>query len=191
MLTHPSIATLNHLLTQSGWACRRLIRFSGKTVRFNIAPFSLSGTLQDDGTLREAAADLSADASCTFPISLLPRLILRDKNAFDQIESCGDGDLLTEIFFLFHNLQWDVAEDLSHFTGDVAAERVVQFAKAKHQLFQNMALNLSQAIAEYWTEEAPLLAKPSQLANFSQEVSQLRDKADQLEQRLNQLSPPP
>jgi ubiquinone biosynthesis protein UbiJ len=190
VFVQPSIATLNHLLSQSGWACQRLIRYSGKTVRFNIAPFSLSGTLQDDGTLREAAPDQSADASCNIPISLLPRLILQDSDAFNQIESFGDVELLTEIFFLFHNLRWDAAEDLSHFTGDIAAERVVQFAKAKHQLLQNTVLNLSQAMAEYWTEEKPLLPKPLQLAKFSQEVNLLREKADQLEQRLNQLSPP-
>jgi ubiquinone biosynthesis protein UbiJ len=188
VFTQPAVATLNHLLTQSGWALQRLARFGGKTARFNIAPFAFACTIQEDGALREAAADVSADASCTIPPSLLPRLALRDENAFKQIESAGDAALLTEIFFLARNLRWDAAEDLSRVTGDIAAERIVQFAKAKQQQVHDTALNLSQALAEYWTEEHPLLAKPQQLVAFAQQVDGLRDEVEQLEQRIQQLS---
>ncbi len=188
MLARTAIATLNHLLIQSGWASQRLTRFSGKTARFNIAPFSFSCTIQNDGTLLEALVDASADASCTIPPSLLPRLVLHDESAFKQIESSGDAALLTEIFFLARNLRWDVAEDLSRVTGDIAAERIVRFAKTKQQQARDTALNLSQALAEYWTEEHPLLAKPQQLAAFAQEVTRLRHEMEQLEQRIQQLS---
>lgn len=188
MFAQLTVATLNHLLTQSGWALQRLARFSGKTIRFNIAPFSFACLIQDDGMLREAATDVSADASCTILPSLPPRLVLHDEAAFKQIESSGDAMLLTEIFFLARNLRWDVAEDLSRITGDIAAERFVQFVQAKQQQVRDTALNLSQALAEYWTEERPLLAKPQQLAAFAQEVNGLHDDVAQLEQRIQQLS---
>ncbi len=188
MFTLPTVTTLNHLLTQSGWALQRLAHFSGKTARFNIAPFSFACTIEQSGTLHEAATDVSADASLSIPPSLLPRLALQDEAAFKQIESTGDAALLTEIFFLARNLRWDAAEDLSHFTGDIAAERIVQFAKAAHQQMRDTALNLSQALAEYWTEERPLLAKPQQLAAFAHDVDGLTDKVKQLEQRIQQLS---
>lgn len=188
MFAQPAVATLNHLLTQSGWASQRLAHFSGKTARFNIAPFSFACTIQDDGALRETVADGSADASCTIAFSLLPRLALRDEDAFKQVESSGDAALLTEIFFLARNLRWDAAEDLSRITGDIAAERIVQFAQAGQQQVRDTALNLSQALAEYWTEERPLLAKPQQISAFTQEVNGLRDEVEQLEQRIQQLS---
>ena len=188
MFAQPALATLNHLLSQSGWALQRLTKFSGKTASFNIAPFSVICTIQNDGALCEAATDVIADAICTIPLSLLPRLALRDEDAFRQIESSGDTELLTEIFFLARNLRWDAAEDLSKITGDIAAERLVQFAKAKQQLVRNTALNLSQALAEYWTEERPLLAKPLQLSCFANEVNQLRNDAEQLERRIEALS---
>ena len=188
MLVQPAVATLNHLLAQSGWALQRLAKFNGKTARFNIAPFSFACTVQDDGLLREAADDASADASCTIPPSLLPRLALHDEAAFKQVESAGDAALLTEIFFLARNLRWDVAEDLSRVTGDIAAERIVQFAKDKQKQVRDTALNLSQALTEYWTEERPLLAKPQQLAAFAHDVNRLRDEVEQLEQRIQQLT---
>jgi ubiquinone biosynthesis protein UbiJ len=52
---------------------------------------------------------------------------------------------------------------------------------------RDTALNLSQAAAEYWTEERPLLAKPQQVSAFMQSVDALRDDVARLEQRLNRL----
>lgn len=188
MFAQPAVATLNHLLAQSGWALQRLARFRGMTARFHIAPFSFACTIQDDGAFRAAATDVSADASCVIPPSLLPRLALQDEAAFKQIESSGDAALIDEIFFLARRLRWDAAEDLSRVTGDIAAERLVQFARGKQQQVRDTALNLAQALAEYWTEERPLLAKPHQLAAFAQGVNGLRDEVEQLEQRIQQLS---
>jgi len=188
VFTQPTVATINHLLTQSGWALQRLARFSGKTARFNIAPFSFSCTIQEDGSLAKASDDVSADASCTIAPSSLPRLVLQDESAFDQIDTAGDGALLSEIFFLAHNLRWDMAEDLSRFSGDIAAERIVQMAKGKHKHLRDTVLNLSQALTEYWTEEHPLLAKPQQLVDFGQEVNALHGEIDELACRIVKLS---
>ena len=188
MLARPAAATLNHLLTQSGWALPRLARFAGKTARFDIVPFSFAFTIQDDGSLIAAAQDASADALCVIAPTLLPRLALHDEKAHADIKSSGDATLLTEVFYLSRNLRWDAAEDLSRFTGDIAAERIVQLAKAGQQQLRDTALNLSQAAAEYWTEERPLLAKPAHVAAFVQQVDSLRDDVARLEHRINRFS---
>lgn len=190
MLSQPLVATLNHLLAQSGWALQRLARFAGKTARFDIAPFSFACTIQHDGSLRAAGPEASVDASCTIPPSLLPRLALHDETAFAQIHTEGDAALLSEIFYLSRHLRWDAAEDLSHITGDIAAERIVQFAKTSQQQLHHGAQNFAQALAEYWTEERPLLAKPVHVAAFVRQVDQLRDDVARLEQRINQLRHP-
>ena len=181
-------STLNHLLKQSGWALSRLAKFAGKTVRFNIAPFSFVYTILDDGTLRTAAENDRADASCNLSPALLPRLAVQDGTAFAQIQSSGDTALLTEIFFLSRHLRWDAAEDISRVTGDIAAERIVQLAEAGHAQIRDGALNLAQAFAEYWTEERPLVAKSTHISRFVQQVDQLRDDVARLEQRVNRLS---
>jgi len=157
-------------------------------VRFHVAPFTFSYTILPDGTLAEAAADASADVDCIVPPSLLPRLALQDEKAYTQIESTGDSALLNEIFFLSRNLNWDAAEDLSRFTGDVAAERIVQAARAGHKQVRDGALNLSQALSEYWTEERPLVTKPEQIADFAQQVDKLRDDTARLELRIKRLT---
>lgn len=187
MFTQPSAAVLNHLLAQNDWALTRLMRFAGKTARFNIAPFSFAYTILPDGYLSNAPASVSADAQCVITPSLLPRLALHDEKAHADIRTEGDAALLTEIFFLSRNLRWDAAEYLSKVTGDIAAERIVQAVETKQQALRSGALNLSQAAAEYWTEERPLLAKPQELHNFVGQVDVLRDDLARLEQRVKRL----
>ena len=189
MLIQPAVAALNHLLVQSGWALQRLTKFSGKTARLDIAPFSFAFTIQPDGSLSPAAQNASADAHCVIAPSLLPRLALHDEKTHNEISSSGDAALLAEIFYLSRHLRWDAAEDLSRLTGDIAAERIVQLAKAGQQRVRDTALNLSQALAEYWTEERPLLAKPGQVSAFMQQVDTLRDDVARLEQRIKRINP--
>jgi ubiquinone biosynthesis protein UbiJ len=189
MVVQPSIAALNHLLTQNSWALPRLARFAGMTARFDIAPFSFACTILQDGMLRAADADSSADALCVIAPSLLPRLALHDENAHTEIHSEGDAELLKEIFFLSRNLNWDAAEDLSHVTGDIAAERIVQTIQSVQQQLRDAAMNFSRAAAEYLTEERPLLAKPLQVSAFMQRVDVLRDDVARLELRIGRLLP--
>jgi len=183
-----SASALNHLLSQSGWALTRLAKFAGKTARFDIAPFSFAYTIQEDGTVCSAADDTSADASCNISPTLLPRLALQDEAAFAMIQTSGDAGLLAEIFYLSRHLRWDAAEDISRVTGDIAAERLMQLADTAQQQVRDSALNLSQALAEYWTEERPLVAKSIHINHFVQQVDALRDDVARLEQRINRLS---
>ncbi len=187
MWNSPAVATLNHLLAQSGWATPRLAKFAGRTACFRIAPFTLACTVQDDGLVHEAAKDASADATLVIPPTLLPRLALQEERAYALIETSGDAALIEEVLFLARNLRWDAAEDLSRFTGDIAAERIVGFARSARHQVRDTALNLAQALAEYWTEERPLIAKRVSVASFGQQVEALRDDVERLEQRINGL----
>lgn len=187
MFARTSVAALNHLLTQNGWAMTRLARFAGKTARFDIAPFSFAYTILKDGTLRSAVTDATADAVCVIAPSLLPRLALHDEKAQAEIGTEGDAALLTEIFFLSHNLHWNAAQDLGRMTGDAAAERIMKTVQDGRQQLHDMLHNAAQTAAEYWTDEHPLLAKPQQVAAFTQQVDVLRDDVARLEQRIKRL----
>ncbi len=187
MFAQPTVAALNHLLAQNSWALPRLQKFSGKTARFDIAPFSFAYTILEDGLLRSADAGSGADAICVITPSLLPRLALQDETARNEIRSEGDAALLTEIFFLSQNLRWDEAEDLSKLTGDIAAERIVQTAKNTRQQLHDGAANFAESLSEYWTEEHPLITKPPQIRTFAQQVDTLRDDIARLEQRIKRL----
>lgn len=187
MLFLPTSSALNHLLSQNSWALRRLAHFAGKTARFDIVPFSFACTILPDGSVLAADVSTSADTTCMISPSLMPRLALRDEAAYAEIRHAGDSALFAEIIALMRELRWDMAEDLSHVTGDIAAERITQAVQgAQHQL-RDAATNFSKAAAEYWTEERPALAKPRQIAEFKRQVESLHDDVARLEQRINNL----
>ena len=188
MLTLPTEKALNHLLAQNSWAMRGLAPFSGKTVRFNVAPLSFAYTILADGSALSADLSTSADTACFIAPSLLPRLALRDEAAYAEIRHEGDSALYAEIVALLRELRWDMAEDLSRVTGDIAAERITQAVQTTHQTLRDAATNLSHAAAEYWTEERPLVAKPQQVAGFKRQVESLRDEVEKLAQRIENLS---
>ncbi len=187
MFAQLSVSALNHLLMQNSWAIGRLKRFSGKTARFEVVPFSFCYTVLPDGMIGNADAATRADVVCIIAPSLLPRLAAHDELAYAGIQNTGDAALLAEIFFLSRNLRWDAAEDLSHVTGDIAAERIVQTAQNKQQQLGAAVANLAQATAEYFTEEQSLLAKPHQISAFMQQVDTLRDDLARLDQRISRL----
>ena len=188
MFRLPTTAALNHLLHQNEWAIKRLAQHAGKTAQFKIPPFSFSYTIQPDGRLSAASEAAVADATCILPATLLPRLAAGDESVLGDVERAGDAALLAEVLYLSRHLRWDVAEDLSHVVGDIVAERTVQWARHGRQVVRDGALNLTQALAEYWIEEKPLLTKTTQISGFIQKVDKLRDDVARLEQRINRLS---
>jgi ubiquinone biosynthesis protein UbiJ len=189
MIGEAGVAILNHLLTQSGWALQRLAPFSGKTLRFNLFPFSFVCVIAPDGSLHKAAPGAAEQATFTILPSLLPLLAVNEEAALERVEHTGDEALAKEVLFLARNLRWDPAEDLSRFTGDIAAERMVRAASGAHRHVRDSALGFLQALTEYWTEERPLIAKPVHLADFARQIGELQEALDALEGRVQRLGP--
>lgn len=177
----------NHLLAQNSWALQRLARHSGKTVRFEVAPFSISCRILESGSLEHIDAASGVDARCAIPPSLLPRLAAHDEKAHAEIRTEGDAELLADVLFLSQNLRWEAAEDLSNLVGDIPAERLVAAAQGARLQLHDSVENLSNAAAEYLTEEHPMLAKPRHVSAFMQQVDTLRDDVARLELRVRRL----
>ena len=89
---------------------------------------------------------------------------------------------------LFRNLTWDFEEDLSRVFGDIISHRLASSGRALAAWQRDAALRLAESLAEYWTEERPLLARPADLENFCRGVDALRDDVARLEKRIEHLS---
>jgi ubiquinone biosynthesis protein UbiJ len=120
---------------------------------------------------------------------LLPRLAAREDAAFREIEMQGDMELAQEISFLVRHLTWDAEEDLSRVTGDIAAHRIVAAARGAARWGGQAALRGAQSLAEYWTEESPLIASRVKVEGFLRDVDALREALDRLEKRVERLGP--
>ena len=85
-------------------------------------------------------------------------------------------------------MRWDLEEDLSRIVGDVVAHRLTQTGAALLAWHAVAASNLAQSLAEYWTEEQPLIASRAAVREFVEAVDALRDDAQRLEKRIERLS---
>jgi ubiquinone biosynthesis protein UbiJ len=188
MLSAPAAAALNHLLRDAEWARAQLIPFVGRIVRFEVAPLAVAFVIETDGRL--AAAPLESEAAALVQVSgpTLVRLVwLRDESARQDVRVTGDTALAAALTGVLGALHWDVEEDLSRVIGDVAAHRVAQAGSAFLAWQGRTATNLAQSLAEYWTEERPVIAGSEAVRAFVQAVDVLRDDTERLEKRVERL----
>lgn len=189
MIAAPAVALINHLLRGAPWARERLAPFAGKTARIRVFPMVLVLTALDSGEVVVAQADAVPSVEIGFSPSLLPRLLLKDEAAYREVAVSGDTAFASEIAYVMKNLSWDAGEDLSHVFGDIVAHRIARSAAAFAGWQGQAALSVAQTLAEYWTEEQPLLAKSHRVQRFIVEVDVLRDDAERLGKRLELLQP--
>lgn len=172
----------------AGWARDELKRFSGKTARFEIAPLALAFTVLETGEVAPAAADAAAAVTVKLTPGLLLRLAARDETAWREVEVAGDTDFAAVINHLARNLRWDVEEDLSRVFGDIAAHRMAETGRDFQRWGERTAEHFGRTLAEYWTEEQPLIAGARDVEEFNRAVDQLRDDVARLEKRLENLA---
>ena len=189
MIERSALAALNHLLAQQPWAAERLRPFAGQAVEFRCPPFpDLRLTITGNGLLDGARAETASALVVKLDPDALPLLLARDETARKHVEIEGSADLADAVNHLFRHLIWDFEEDLSRVFGDIVAHRLASGGKAVAAWQRDAALRLAESLAEYWTEEQPLLARPPDVGSFCRSVDTLRDDVARLEKRIERLS---
>jgi len=189
MLSIPALLAVNHLLRGAPWACEQLAPFAGSVVRVSVPPVSALVRLEPDGTLAQASADAEAAATIRASAPTAARLfLLADAAARRDVIVEGDVALASALSGVLSNLRWDVEEDLSRVVGDIAAHRMVQAGSGVLQWQRRTATRLAQSLAEYWTEERPLLASREAVRDFVDAVAALRDDVERLDKRIERLA---
>ena len=187
MIEPAAVASINHLLHGSPWAREALIPHAGKTACFEILPLALSLTVLPSGEVSAAPGGATASVTLRLTPGLLLRLAARDDNAWREVEVIGDSDFAVAINQLVRQLRWDVEEDLSRLFGDIGAHRLVQTGRSFQRWGQQTARHVGRSMADYWTEEDPLIASAAELAAFYQAVDRARDDVARLEKRMENV----
>lgn len=178
---------INHLLRSNSWALEQLSRFSGKTVRFDIAPFRFALTIGGNGEVMPAIPDAIPEATIAATLPLLMRIVTMHEPDMSLADTSGDSVLLGEITHLARHLTWDIEEDLSHLFGDPIAHRLATSGKKLLGWPGTALIGIAGALTEYWTEEQPLLARSVDVRRFLREVALLNTEVETLEKRLEKL----
>lgn len=185
----PAVAfcfALNHLLRSEPWARERLVPFAGEAVELAAPPLpALRFTIGPEGLLDAGGAEpsLILHLKGTF----LPALARGEEHALRAVDVSGNARLAAEVMLLARHLRWDFEEDLSHLLGDVAAHRVAGALRDFAAWHADAARRLAAALADYATDEQPLLLRRGELAMLAADLAQLRDALERLDKRVGRL----
>lgn len=187
-LPAPVIVTINHLLGQAAWARAKLIPFAGHGAQIKF-PFMVAAfCITESGTITVAAPDTPPEVVISLPATA-PLLALQGSDTLMRAARLeGSADFAQALNEVLRNLRWDAEEDLSRWLGDIVAHRIVSGAHLLAAEQRRIALSLEENLAEYFTEELPLIARRGAIADFSLAVDRLRDDVARLEKRLARLA---
>ncbi len=178
---------LQHITNQNNWSRPYLTPFAGKTVQFDFVLLKANLLILEDGSLSFAGETAVADATVHIPPSLALRLLAKDEAAKMFIKIDGDTQLATELSKVLQNMRWDIEEDLSHVTGDIAAFKIGEFSKKTFAEMKQQGINAAEMLSEFWQEEKPILAKKRHVEKFNADVDTLKSDVARLEKRLEKF----
>lgn len=179
---------LKHLQDQNIWSHALLEPYAGQSVLIDAQLISTHWVILENGQLTVAGETASPDAAISITPTTLLRLAAKDDDAKKQINISGDTQLAAALAKVMANLQWDIADDLSHLIGGVASEKLVTSTKHVVNSTQSTVHNLGEMAIEYLTEELMLLAKPRHVQDFNQKVDLLKADTARLEKKIQKLN---
>lgn len=187
MLANAILGLLNHVLAGEDWARTRLKAFAGQSARVELGTLGLPLEISDNGLFRVSSANDVPVVSIALPADTPLRLLTDRSSVLTQAHISGSAELAETLGFVFRNIRWDIESDLARLVGDIAAHRLVKGGKdlAVWQLTQ--IHNLARNLAEFYTEEKPLIARQSDVSTFCQAVPEVQAELLQLERRVASL----
>lgn len=189
MISSLFLSAANHLLSQAGWARQRLQPHGGRTARLALAPLAeIDFSVAADGHLAQWSGDEPPEVTLRLAAADLPRLLADGlESAMRHVRIEGNAEFAEALGFVFRHLRWDAEEDLSRVFGDIAAHRLVEGGRKMLDEGRRSVERAGGNLAEYLTEESPMLVARKALPAFADEVIALRDAVARLDKRVARL----
>jgi ubiquinone biosynthesis protein UbiJ len=135
--------------------------------------------------------DGEADCTVTTKLSVLRKL--RDRQQLSPLMRSGEliveGDIsvVQQFSALFELVEWEPAELLAPYLGDVAAQGISQAISGGFRFLTQGVKQQQSYVAQTLTEEWKLAPGPLEVVWFSEEVSALTRELDALDKRFEKL----
>lgn len=184
---------LNRAIADSEAARAHLAELEGESLCVDVDGLGIRLNLTvADGELvlsfrRDAASRVSLRAA---PLDLLK--LARSGSAASIVgsdaEISGNPRIAEAFGDLFRSLDPDFEEELSQWTGDVAAHALGDMARASIAWARQAGAASEANLSEYLQQESEMLPSAYEVEALGGEIDRLRDAVDRAEQRLRQLS---
>lgn len=188
MIAQLATRFLQHITHQNSWAKPHLMPFSGQVITFDFSLLRMSLIILEDGSLATSPDNALANATVFIPPSLAMRLVSGDAHAKTLIKVDGDVHVATEVSKVLQQMRWDIEEDISHITGDIAAYKIGEVTQSMFAQAKKQTMQLADMVSEYWQEEKPVIAKKLHVEEFNGSVDTLRHDVDRFEKKLDKLA---
>ncbi len=99
----------------------------------------------------------------------------------------GDAEFANTISQLSKGLRWEAEYDLERVMGPIAANRLVGGAKSVAAGVLAGHQKLAENMAEFLTEEQPLLVRPVMAEEYASDINRLRDDVERAAKRIARL----
>lgn len=181
--------SLNTLLKQDVESQRRIARLKGKVLRVRLTDINKQLVFVFSQQI-DVLADFEGDADCDLALAISVAPQLKDKANLtklikeDKLHLDGDIDVAQQFSNLLNGLNPDIAEWLSHYTGDVVAHTLVRGAQQGLAFLKQMTERNQRYVGELVVEEWRLAPGALEVAYFADQVDDVQSQASRLSARL-------
>jgi len=193
LLTAAIETPLNYLFFKERSLKTARMRLVGKILRVELQELNSPLILVFSEHKVDVLAQWDGDADCTVTTRLSVLQKLRDRQQLSPLMRSGelivDGDIsvVQQLVGLFDLIEWEPAELLAPYIGDIAAQGISQAVSGGFRFLQRGVKQQQSYVAQTITEEWKLAPGPLEIVWFSEEVSALSRELDALDRRFEKL----
>lgn len=168
-------------------------RLQGKVLRVVLKEFSAPLVLSFSEKQLDVLSQWEGEADCSVitRLSVLPKLQDRQQLTAlirsGELEVQGDLQVVQNVVALMDLAEFDPAEVLAPYTGDIAAEGISKIVRRGGSLLKKGFTRNQQYLAETLTEEWRVAPGSLEVAWFSEEISAVERAVEALTKRLDKL----
>lgn len=193
LLTAAIETALNQLLFKDRSMKAARLRLAGKVLRIELQELSSPLTLIFSEQKIDVVGQWDGSADCTVIARLATLRKLRDRQQLAPLIRSGEltveGDIqaVQQFAALMDMSEWEPAELLAPYIGDIAAQGISQAVAGSFRFLTAGVKKHQGQLAQALTEEWKLAPGALEAAWFNDEVSAIERQANALEVRLNKL----
>lgn len=183
---------INASLKYDPATCKRMAALEGKiiAVKTSTPKLSIYVLPQPQGLTLLSQFDGEVDTRIEGPASELAKQMsasTRGQMIGGKLKIQGDNQLAQEIQAIAQDLEIDWEEPLSKYVGDIAAHEIGRGTRQLVRWFKRAGDTLKRDLSEYLNYESQITVPDFCVADFIEQVDQLRFDVDRIEARIQRL----
>ncbi|CFQ40128.1 MULTISPECIES: ubiquinone biosynthesis protein UbiJ [Yersinia] len=182
--------SLNSVLFRDKSMKTARLRLVGKVLRIELRELNFPLLLIFSERQVDVLSQWDGDADCIVKTEVAVLAKLRDRQQLSPLMRSGEliveGDIqvVQQIVALLDLAEWDPAEWLAPYIGDIAAETIGQVVHKSHHVLREQLRQQQHYLAEAITEEWKMAPAPLEVVWFNEEVDATARETEALSARL-------